>query len=253
MAIVKKVKVTKKELKRDRFIETVLNLYNWGKVNWKYLFIGFSGLILVIIIFLSFRSSFNVKEKNSQLEMTATLDIYVSGDFKQALELFTNIKQAFYGTNASKMSNYYIGMCNLNLAAMQQNPEQNYNDAIKSFKQFLKFKIGLDELKSAAYIGIAKSFEGLNQIDSAFVYYNYAIDKVPTNAYTPEAYLGLGRYYEAKFQVEEALNTYEKIIYLFKNTTYAQQALVYKNLLEGAIDPLTQIYGKQVQKEVKNK
>ncbi len=253
MAIVKKVKVTKKELKRDRFVESVLNLYNWGKARWRYLFIGFSVLILAIIIILSFKSTFNAKEKNSQLEMTGALDIYVSGDFKQAVELFTNIKQTYYGTNASKMSNYYIGMCNLNIATMQKNPEENYNNAIKSFKQFLKFKIGMDEIRSAAYIGIAKSFEGLNQIDSAFVYYNYAIEKLPTNAYTPEAYLGLARYYEAKYQVEEALNTYEKIIYLFKNTTYSQQAYVQKNLLEGAIDPLTQIYNKEEKKGANNK
>ncbi|HAF06939.1 MAG: tetratricopeptide repeat protein [bacterium] len=246
MAIVKKVKVKRSELKKDKFVETMEDLIEWSKDNWRYLFIGVSAIILAIIISVSIKSSFVSKEKNSSLEMTGAIDVFVSGDFKQALEIFTNIKQTYYGTNSSKKATYYIGMCNLNLGASdQQNSQKYYNDAIKNFKQFIKYKYGLDELRCAAYIGIGKSFEGLNQPDSALAYYQRAIKEVPENAYTPEAFIGMGRIYEMKYDVESALNCYEEIIYRFPNSSFVQQAYVYKNLLEGAIDPLTQQYNQR--------
>ncbi|MEO0282165.1 MAG: tetratricopeptide repeat protein [candidate division WOR-3 bacterium] len=253
MTIVKKVKVKKSELKKDKFIEAVGEFINWSRLNWRYLFIGFSAFILIIIIAISIRSSFVSKERNSSLELTGAIDIFVSGDFKQALELFTNIKQSYYGTNSAKKATYYIGMCNLNLGAIdQQNSQKYYNDAIKNFKQFIKYNYGLDELKCAAYIGIAKAFEGSLQIDSALVYYKQATTNVPENAYTPEAYLGMGRVYEMKYEIEDAINCYEEIIYRFPNSSFVQQAYVYKNMLEGAFDPLTQQYNeKKVQGIIK--
>ncbi|MEO0303882.1 MAG: tetratricopeptide repeat protein [candidate division WOR-3 bacterium] len=253
MTIVKKVKVKKSELKKDKFIEAVGEFINWSRLNWRYLFIGFSAFILIIIVAISIRSSFVSKERNSSLELTGAIDIFVSGDFKQALELFTNIKQSYYGTNSAKKATYYIGMCNLNLGAIdQQNSQKYYNDAIKNFKQFIKYKYGLDELKCAAYIGIAKAFEGSLQIDSALVYYKQATTNVPENAYTPEAYLGMGRVYEMKYEIEDAINCYEEIIYRFPNSSFVQQAYVYKNMIEGAVDPLTQQYNeKKVQGIIK--
>lgn len=246
MAIVKKVKVKRSELKKDKFVESMQELIKWSKDNWRYLFIGVSAIILVIIVAVSIKSSFVSKEKNSSLELTGAIDIFVSGDFKQSLELFNNIKQTYYGTNSSKKATYYIGMCNLNLGAMdQQNSQKYYEDAIKSFKQFIKYKYGLEELRCASYIGIAKAFEGLSQVDSALVYYQKAIKEVPENSYTPEALLGMGRVYEMKYDVESALNCYEEIIYKYPNSSFVQQSYVYKNLLEGAIDPLTQQYNEK--------
>lgn len=246
MTIVKKVKVKKSELKKDKFVEKVGEFLNWSRSNWRYLFIGVSAFLLIIIVAVSIRSSFLSKEKNSSLEMTGAIDIFVSGDFKQALELFTNIKQSYYGTNSAKKATYYIGMCNLNLGSIdQQNSQKYFDEAIKNFKQFIKYNYGLEELKCAAYIGIAKSFEGLTQIDSALNYYQKAAKNVPENAYTPEAYLGMGRIFEMKYEIEDALNCYEEIIYRFPNSSFVQQAYVYKNMLEGAVDPLTQQYNEK--------
>ncbi len=240
MPKIKKVKMKKSEIKKDRFAEFVMGLFAEFTENWQKYVIILVVLVLIIMGVQYFTNSMKKKNEVASKEMYNAVQTYLSGNYEGAIELFDQVKSQYYGTQASKNSTYYIACANMYM--------NKYDDALQYFNQFLKTHSKNDILIQNTYIAIAHCYESKTEVDSALVYYKKLLEKYPDGFQVPEAYMGIARISELKMDITEALSNYNKIIYGYPNTQYANLAVVYRNMLDGALDVLKQM---QVNKAVK--
>jgi len=241
MPIVRKVKMKKSEIKRDRFLDGSAEILEDIKENWRKYFIIITVSVLVLLL-----AVYVVKTmKNRGVEATQKLfeanDAVFSGAYEDALLQYEQIRTSYYGTAAAKKALFYAGFSQLYM--------NKYDESINYYKQFLKSGIDVAELRPSAYIGIGRAFEGKSLPDSALYYYSKMLEKYPNSLYAPEAYISSGRVYEMMNEINKAVDSYEKVIYLYPNSEFVQEAIVYKNMLEGAIEPIVQMQQGTIQKQ----
>jgi tetratricopeptide (TPR) repeat protein len=241
---VKRVKIKRSQIKKDKFIDLTTVIASDVKTNWRKYFIILSVIILLIVGSVYMINSLKKRNLEGLAKLSEATDILFSGNYSESIELLNSVKSDYFGTFAAKKAVYYVGVAQLNTG--------KFDDAIVSYRQFLKSKSGIEDMRAAAYIGIGRAYEGKQLADSSILAYEDVINKYPKSVYAPEAYLSMGRLYEGKYEVNKAIDSYEKVMYLFPESDYAKQAEFYKNMLEGALDPLTQMQqGKVENKEIK--
>ena len=102
-------KITRKEIKRDPFLETVDRLeYNFEKNKKTYLNIALAIIAGVVIInFLLNKQS--QKEYDSNSALGIALVAYENEDYENAKFQFETISSEFTGTSSANVANYYLG------------------------------------------------------------------------------------------------------------------------------------------------
>jgi predicted Zn-dependent protease len=102
-------KITRKEIKRDPFLETVDRLeYNFEKNKKTYLNIALAIVAGVVIInFLLNKQS--QKEYDSNSTLGIALVAYENADYENAKFQFETISSEFAGTSSANVANYYLG------------------------------------------------------------------------------------------------------------------------------------------------
>ena len=104
-----KRKITRKEIKKDPFLESIDKLENnfeQNKKTYLNIAIGLIASILVIYILLNKQSQKNI-DSNSDLGMA--LVAFDNEDYDNAKFQFETIVSEYSGTNSSNVANYYLG------------------------------------------------------------------------------------------------------------------------------------------------
>ena len=104
-----KRKITRKEIKKDPFLESIDKLENnfeQNKTTYLNIAIGLIASILVINILLNKQSQKNI-DSNSDLGMA--LVAFDNEDYDNAKFQFETIVSEYSGTNSSNVANYYLG------------------------------------------------------------------------------------------------------------------------------------------------
>ena len=104
-----KRKITRKEIKKDPFLESIDKLENnfeQNKKTYLNIAIGVIAIVLVINILLNKQSQKNI-DSNSDLGMA--LVAFDNEDYDNAKFQFETIVSEYSGTNSSNVANYYLG------------------------------------------------------------------------------------------------------------------------------------------------
>ena len=102
-------KITRKEIKRDPFLETVDKIeYNFEQNKKTYLYIAL-GLIAVIIGVNVLLNKQVQKDIDSNSALGMALVAFDNEDYENAKFQFETILSDFSGTNSSNIANYYLG------------------------------------------------------------------------------------------------------------------------------------------------
>ena len=102
-------KITRKEIKRDPFLETIDKIeYNFEQNKKTYLNIAL-GLIAVIISVNVLLNKQGQKDIDSNSALGIALVAFDNEDYENAKFQFETILSDFSGTNSSNIANYYIG------------------------------------------------------------------------------------------------------------------------------------------------
>ena len=102
-------KITRKEIKRDPFLETVDKIeYNFEQNKKTYLYIAL-GLIAVIIGVNVLLNKQVQKDIDSNSALGMALVAFDNEDYENAKFQFESILSDFSGTNSSNIANYYLG------------------------------------------------------------------------------------------------------------------------------------------------
>ena len=102
-------KITRKEIKRDPFLETIDKIeYNFEQNKKTYLNIAL-GLIAVIISVNVLLNKHSQKDIDSNSALGIALVAFDNEDYENAKFQFETILSDFSGTNSSNIANYYLG------------------------------------------------------------------------------------------------------------------------------------------------
>ncbi len=157
-----KVKLTKREIKEDKFATFMLTAKDQFTENWQYVAIGGAVLVLLVaavIYYFSSQSSSHVEA--AQKLATAQMD-FRSGNTQVAIMSLNQIVED-YGGKTAEQALFLLGKVNYE--------SKNYPEAIRYFEQFIS-KYGSDNFqKSSALGGIAASLENQGQFAEAAAKY----------------------------------------------------------------------------------
>ena len=102
-------KITRKEIKRDPFLETIDKIeYNFEQNKKTYLNIAL-GIIAVIILVNVLLNKQGQKDIDSNSALGIALVAFDNEDYENAKFQFETILSDFSGTNSSNIANYYLG------------------------------------------------------------------------------------------------------------------------------------------------
>jgi len=150
-----KVKLSKKQIKEDKFTTFMLNAKQQLSDSWQYYAIGFVVIVLIVSAVIFFQDM----QKTQEIEAA---NIYSQGvanfrqtKYQEALLTFQRITDEHAGTESAQHATYMQGKTNLML--------RNYTESQRFFELYIS-KYSSDKLKlAAAYAGIATGLENLGQ------------------------------------------------------------------------------------------
>jgi predicted negative regulator of RcsB-dependent stress response len=196
-----KVKLSKREIKEDKFTTFVLTAKDQFAESWQYIVIGAVVVVLVVagtIYFFSNRSSQQIEGAE---KLSKALADYHSNNTQVALLSFGQIASDYSGSAADEAT-FMLGKVNLET--------QNYAEARKQFENYLGRSTG-DKLKRAAALaGLAGCLEGEAKYAEAAAKYLDAAKEFPGGPQDEEfqisamrAFLDAGDTEKAKVQLAE--------------------------------------------------
>lgn len=221
-------KISKRQLKEDKFVTSMFRGYDYIRDNSGYL-IGLFVLLLVIgggiYGFISFRK--NIEKR--QIDMLGRAEMFMRyGDFEaaetQLQELIDNHPKSVPGKKA------VFFMANLNLKQFA-----NFEEAIELFERYIENPLeGEKELALAAKVGIAASHEELMKFDVAADKYLRIYEEHPEYFDRANLLFSAGRCFIYANKFQEAIDTYEKFLKNHKGAPNYDKAQMFLARLEAA-------------------
>ncbi|MCK4330533.1 tetratricopeptide repeat protein [candidate division WOR-3 bacterium] len=219
-----KHKITKKELKHDRFLDSTVEFMIYARHH-KKIIGGIVVFIAVILIAVPYYQNYRrgIRDRADSKLMQAEL-AYVRGDFQDAYMEFETVRSNFSNTPAGKKAVYYTG----HLMQLQGQPDE----AIKYFEEFLSiYKDPI--LTPAALLGIASCKTQLGQVDEAMESYQETAEKFSHSYFAEVALMELADLKETSGDIEGAKEVLRGVVSTFANTDVAKEAEEKIAFLEG--------------------
>lgn len=217
-------KISKKELKEDKFILYTLKARDYIQDNAKMLLqIGIGVLILIILV------TFYVRSKQSaNMEANALLGeaqfAQNQGKMDRAESLLKQLAKDYEGVTAAGQGSFMLAKLYWN--------QGDYTNAKKYFKMYIDDYAEDDLLTSAAYAGYADCLMQEEKVSEAAEYYqnaarvNSELPETPAYLYSAaRAYMEAEQYDKAKRIAEDLINNHE-------NSEYKQQAEILLNMVK---------------------
>lgn len=226
MKIRKKRKITKEELKRDRFEDTVFSLFDsFKKEPGKW-----SGAVLlaiaavVVIIFLTQRKI--TRSFQGERIFVQALTYLNSGQIQDAENLFRQIYEGVRGSFEGKKATYYLGHLNM--------LKGSFDEAERFFREYLSSKPGDDFLEAAAQEGLAVIYFNRKEREKMLAHIDLAIKKAPFKFQKSYYFLRkLEMLKELGEDVRVVLGMIEENKNLWDNTIWEQEIMGLKDYFEG--------------------
>lgn len=216
-----KVKLTKRQIKEDKFTTFMLNARRRFQQNWQFYAIG---IVLVLLIaaavnwYLSDRQSHQAEAEAKFAR--AVLD-YQAGDNQVALLGFDQLLNEYGSTDVAEQATYLLG--NIHLS------NKNYEDAIRYFEIYLE-RYPDDLLnRAAAQAGIAAAQEDLGNYAEAAEAFARAAEMHPEGPLAADYELGALRNYINAGDLEAAESHYNIIAEKYADTNPGRSAIILYN------------------------
>lgn len=203
-----KKKITKRELKEDALISTYAKTMTFYERNKRYISIGLTSLVAVIILIVVLVNNRNANNEKAAAELGKVLPIFDGNQFQQAVDgvperNITGLKSIVdnYGNStAGESARFYLANAYYNLG--------RYDDALA---QFDDYSPNDDVLAVSRLAGIASCYEGKGQPAEAGSNFEKAATKYADDIAAAENLAHAARNYTQAGNKERALELYKKI------------------------------------------
>ncbi|MBN2227070.1 MAG: tetratricopeptide repeat protein [candidate division Zixibacteria bacterium] len=201
-----KVKITKQQIKEDKFTTFVLQARDWILDNWQVLTIAAAAVIIVIVGVTYYLGSRTNQSAEAQQAFGRALMEMDRKNYDAAVSDFQNIVDSYGGRMAARAQFY---MANTYYYS------RRYDDAITAYQRYID-QYHSDKLTtSSAIAGIAACHENKGEYAQAAEKYREAIARYAESPSVPDYYLGAVRCYvqlgdkeQAEQMVAELKDTY---------------------------------------------
>jgi len=166
-----RVKLTKRQIKEDKFTSVMLRSRGWFQDNWQFLAIG---IFAVILLAVAANFWFDAQANDRQVAATKfarALNDYRGGNDQVASAGLSNIIEEHSNTDVAKQSMFLLGKLNFRMRI--------FPEAIRNFEQFLKNERTDKLSRAAAQAGIAACHENQGLYAEAAEKYEAAIKEMP--------------------------------------------------------------------------
>jgi len=220
----KKHKVTRKELKEDKFMKSITNFIQDFRLKKDKFIWGIIGvLIFALIVFYYFNHRKNTILQADNIYTFAVIQ-YGNGKFQEVEPQFIRLTQEFSGTVQGKRALFFLA--NIHYF------EGKIDTAKMEYTKFIKLKF--DPLFTpSAYQGIAQCLEEKGKLKEAMGFYKKAVEVSKSDFQKYDAYSQIARLSEQMGDISEAENLYNKILSLNLDSALKKQAERRLKILKG--------------------
>jgi len=210
-----KVKITKKQIKQDKFTTFMLQSKDWLYDNWQPVAIGAAVLVIAIVAVVYFANVQATKDKEAGVRLSQAVANLNRGNYQEAILELDAIADE-YGGRTGGMALFYL--------ANGHYESRNYDQAIENYQKFID-KYSLDNLTtSSAIAGIAASLESKQEFLAAGDKFYEAVEYHVEGALVPDYYLCAIRNYVTGKDGEKAEKVLAELSEKFPNSEYSRTA-----------------------------
>lgn len=213
-----KVKLTKRQIKEDKFTGFMLQSKQQVMENWQYLLIGVAVVILLVVALSYYLDSQKLIEIEAEKNYAQAVVEYRSGNVQLALVTLNQLIADHSGTAIAPKAILLLGRVNLE--------NKNYAEAVRFFTTFTD-KYKEDKLSlAAAYAGLGVAFENQAQYDQAALQFKAAANTYPEGPSVGDYNYSLLRNYLLAGMIDEATVVKDQIAKDFPKTELERNALL---------------------------
>jgi len=211
-----KVKLTKRQIKEDKFTTFMLESKQKFLDNWQFYVIGIVGFILVIAAIGYYVNSQADKEEESAYKFARALLDYRNGNNQIAILSLNQIVDDYSGTTVAKEATFMLGQVNFE--------NRNYAEAIRFFEKYSREYSSDKYYLAAALAGVAASYENQGNYAEAGQKFADACDAFQDGPMYADYLLGAVRNFVKADNFENAQARLDIILDKFKGTATAIKA-----------------------------
>lgn len=182
-----KVKLSKRQIKEDKFTTFILSSKQQLQDNWQFIAIGAVIVVLLIVAVVYYTDSKTGSVNEAALDYSKAIGEYRSDNKLVASNMLQQIISDNKNKQVTEKSTFMLGKVYFDM--------RNYTEAIRYWEEYIaQFKTN-DLNISAAYAGIAASYENQGQYDQGAEYFKKAIEAYPEGPLAGDYYSGSMRNY----------------------------------------------------------
>ncbi|MCP4685546.1 MAG: tetratricopeptide repeat protein [bacterium] len=212
-----KVKLTKRQIKEDKFTTFMLNARSQFQDKWQFYVAGIAAVILVFAAINWYVSDQQTQQADAEAKFARAVLDYQSGDNQIALLGFDQLLNEYGSTDVAEQATYLLGKIHL--------ANKNYEDAVRYFEIYLD-RYRNDQLnRAAAQAGVASAREDLGSYAEAAAAFAAAAEMHPEGPLAADYEYGALRNYILAGDLESAGVHHELILEKHANTVPGRSAI----------------------------
>jgi tetratricopeptide (TPR) repeat protein len=193
----------RKSFKEDQLVTTTFRLTEWAQEHFNQVIIGVVVLVAVVAVLVFASNSRENSARQAEREMGAALLLYEQGEFAAAKAGFQQIYDRHKGKQATA-ARFLKAECELR--------EGNYTQATDDYDAYLERRADYPLFESAALIGKAMAFEGLQNYGEAAKAMAAAVETLdPEDPRYYDSAFHAGDFYLRAGNTGEALKHYQMV------------------------------------------
>ncbi len=212
-----KTKLSKRQIKEDKFTAFMLTAKDQFFRYWQYLVIGLVAVVLIVIGVVYYFNSQQAKEREAADKFSRAMMDYRSGNSQLAILGFNQIMQDYSGNRVAEDAAFLLG--NINYET------RNYPEAIRYYQMYLSKFLDNKLNRAATQAGIASSLENQGNYREAAEKFIAACDEYPNGPLNGDYYFSAMRDYLEVGEVDKARAHLDIIKDKFKGTELAKRAV----------------------------
>jgi len=206
------VRITKREIKEDKFATFMLVAKDYVVERWTYFAISAAAIIVVVVAFTLIRSSQSSQEGEALQAYNRALSELRSANFQLAIVDFKTVMDQYGSSSLAEPAAFNLGNAHFGAS--------NFAEAKTAFEDYLKRYAGNKYFVTSAMAGVAASLAGLGETKAAADKFRETAEKYPDFKLAGEYYLKALEYYIKANEMESAKVILAKLTKDFPETRY---------------------------------
>lgn len=225
---IKRKKITRHDLKEDRFLESTKDFISFFRKNASRIILVLIVLVIGAIVARIYVSSKRSAEETAKLKKIYADALYENGKFSEAIPGYQEIIQMHAGTKTAKIAHIFL--------ANSYFFSGDNGNALDYYEKALKM-LGKNPIwGSAAEMGIGSVYEQNGNFEEAIAHYDNVVTHYPGSPCCIDAFFSKARCLEFLNRYEDAEKVYGVIEAKYPDTDFAEEAKRRMVFLRGATE-----------------